>query len=79
MDVTERQHIDVVRAHLIQRYQYLDPGRVENAVETAHHRFDSCRIRDFVPLLVERAAVKALDKSLTIAPSSAYPRVHESP
>ena len=75
MDVTERQHIDVVRARLIHRCQFLDPDRVEDAVEAAHHRFDGCRIRDFVPLLVERAATRALDQALTITPSTVYPTV----
>ncbi|WP_397517900.1 three-helix bundle dimerization domain-containing protein [Rhodococcus opacus] len=55
MDVTEEQHIDAVRAHLIQRYQFLDTDRVDHAIQAAHHRFDGCQIRDFVPLLVERA------------------------
>ncbi len=56
MDVTEEQRIDAVRAHLIQRYQFLDADRVDTAIQAAHHRFDGCQIRGFVPLLVERAA-----------------------
>ncbi|WP_082833339.1 three-helix bundle dimerization domain-containing protein [Rhodococcus sp. LB1] len=56
MDVTEKQRIDAVRAHLIQRYQFLDADRVDTAIQAAHHRFDGCQIRGFVPLLVERAA-----------------------
>ena len=76
MDVTEEQHIDAVRAHLTQRYQFLNTDRVDTAIDTAHHQFDGCRIRDFVPLLVERAA--ALDESLTIK-STAYPTVPEAP
>ncbi|MDV7088272.1 hypothetical protein GXW84_38475 [Rhodococcus sp. IEGM 248] len=79
MDVTEEQHLDAVRAHLTQRYQFLDTDRVDTAIETAHHRFDGCQIRDFVPLLVERAATRALDESLTITPSTAYPTVPEAP
>ncbi|MFD6059621.1 three-helix bundle dimerization domain-containing protein [Rhodococcus wratislaviensis] len=61
MDVTEDQHIDAVRAHLIQRYQFLETDRVDNSIGTAHHRFDGCQSRDFVPLLVKRAATHALD------------------
>ncbi|KXX56307.1 hypothetical protein [Rhodococcus sp. LB1] len=37
------------------------------------------RGRGFVPLLVERAATRALDESLTITPSTAYPTVPEAP
>ena len=61
MDVTEQQHIDAVRARLHQQYPDLDPTMVEGVINAAYHRFDGCRIRDFVPLLVERAAARALD------------------
>ncbi|GCE40855.1 hypothetical protein Rhow_004498 [Rhodococcus wratislaviensis] len=64
MDVTEKQHLDAVRAQLVRRYQFLDPGLVGEMVDTAYHRFDGCRIRDFVPLLVERAATRSLDVAL---------------
>jgi len=64
MDATEKQHIDAVRARLVRRYQFLDPHLVGEMVDTAHHRFDGCRIRDFVPLLVERAAIRSLDAAL---------------
>ncbi|WP_420855106.1 three-helix bundle dimerization domain-containing protein [Rhodococcus koreensis] len=37
------------------------PGGTSN---TAYHRFDGCRIRDFVPLLVERAASRSLDAAI---------------
>jgi len=73
MDVTEEQHLDAVRAHLTQRYQVLDEHHVGEAIDTAHHRFDGCSIRDFVPLLVERAAIRALEESLAITPSDASP------
>ncbi|MFD7009565.1 three-helix bundle dimerization domain-containing protein [Rhodococcus jostii] len=49
MDVTERQHLDAVRAQLVRRYQFLDPHLVGEMVDTAYHQFDGCRIRDFVP------------------------------
>ena len=63
MDVTERQHIDAVRTRLYQRYPDLDPTTVDGMIHSAQHRFDGCRIRDFVPLLVERAAIRALDNT----------------
>lgn len=61
MDVDEQQHIDAVWARLRQRYPDLDPTTVEGIINAAYHRFDGCRIRDFVPFLVERAAARALD------------------
>ncbi|WP_419789310.1 three-helix bundle dimerization domain-containing protein [Rhodococcus opacus] len=47
-------------------------------MKTAHHHFDGCQIRDFVPLLVERAASRALDDSLAITPPTACPAVPEA-
>ncbi|MGW4337930.1 three-helix bundle dimerization domain-containing protein [Rhodococcus koreensis] len=73
MDVTEKQHVDAVRAQLVRRYPFLDPHLVGEMVDTAHHRFDGCRIRDFVPLLVERAAIRSLDAALAagaVAPAT---------
>ncbi len=32
MDVTERQHLDAVRAQLVRRYQFLDPQLVDEKV-----------------------------------------------
>ncbi|MFD9668402.1 three-helix bundle dimerization domain-containing protein [Rhodococcus sp. NPDC059968] len=61
VDVSETQHIDAVRARLYPRYPDLHPYVVDEAIDTALHRFDGCPIRDFVPLLVERAATRALD------------------
>ncbi|MBC2642643.1 MULTISPECIES: three-helix bundle dimerization domain-containing protein [unclassified Rhodococcus (in: high G+C Gram-positive bacteria)] len=80
MDITEQHHLDAVRTQLIRRYQYLDPDpdQIETVIDTAHHRFDGCQIRDFVPLLVERAATRALDESLTITPTTAYPAAPET-
>lgn len=41
---------------LAARYAELPPGRVATAVREAHARFETSKIRDFVPLLVERRA-----------------------
>ena len=37
-----------------------DPARVDTAITTALERFRTSRIHDFIPLLVERAASRAL-------------------
>lgn len=46
---------DVERRLLIE-YPHLPEAQVAQAVTEAHHRFADSRIRDFVPLLVERRA-----------------------
>jgi hypothetical protein len=37
-----------------------DPSRVDQVITAALERFRSSRIQDFIPLLVERAAFRAL-------------------
>ncbi|WP_213576460.1 hypothetical protein [Rhodococcus sp. USK13] len=69
MDDTEERDIDVVRTRLIQRFPDLEPGVIEDLVVAMLHRFDGCRIRDFVPLLVERAAIRMLDATYSRAPT----------
>ncbi|MGW4339719.1 three-helix bundle dimerization domain-containing protein [Rhodococcus koreensis] len=57
---TEEQHLDAVRDRLARRFPDLDPDLVDRAIDLAHHRFDGRPVRDFVPLLVERAATVTL-------------------
>ncbi|PBC39170.1 hypothetical protein CJ179_37660 [Rhodococcus sp. ACS1] len=71
MDDSEEHDIDVVRSRLIQRYPDLDPEVVEDLIVVVLARFDGCRIRNFVPLLVERAATRTLDATYSHPP--AYP------
>ncbi|MDV6278113.1 hypothetical protein R3Q06_32075 [Rhodococcus erythropolis] len=58
---SEEHDIDAVRTRLIERYRDLDPEVITDVVVATLGRFDGCRIRDFVSLLVERAAVHTLD------------------
>jgi hypothetical protein len=71
MDDREEHDIDVVRSRLIQRYPELDSEVLENLIVAVLGRFAGCRVRDFVPLLVERAATRTLDATYRRAP--AYP------
>jgi hypothetical protein len=72
--------IDVVRIRLGQRYPDLDPEVVGGLIEATLGRLDGCRIRDFVPLLVERAATRTLDATYHRAPESREPmRTPEPP
>ncbi|MFD9666977.1 three-helix bundle dimerization domain-containing protein [Rhodococcus sp. NPDC059968] len=72
MDVSEAQHIDAIRARLYRRNPDLHPYVVDETIDTALHRFDGCPIRDFVPLLVERAATRALDASPIRSPRTEH-------
>ncbi|QQZ14450.1 MULTISPECIES: universal stress protein [Rhodococcus] len=57
----EPRQIDSVRKHLSRKYPDTDPGTIDEAVSWALRRFDGTKVRDFVPLLVERAATETLD------------------
>jgi hypothetical protein len=59
-DNSERTLIDEVERRLIRKYTEVPPDQVSSVVETAHARFERSRIRDFVPLLVERRAGQEL-------------------
>jgi len=50
-EITQRLHLEFPGA---------EPGVVENAIEQAHARFETSRIRDYVPLFVERDARRLL-------------------
>lgn len=52
----ELLHVERVTTRLISRYPNVPPPEIENRVRIIHQRFVGCRIRDFVPLLVEKAA-----------------------
>ncbi|MDH6292268.1 MULTISPECIES: three-helix bundle dimerization domain-containing protein [Rhodococcus] len=73
MDDREERDIDVVRTRLIQRYPDLDSGVIEDLIAAELGRFDGCRVRDFVPLLVERAAARTLDATFCHPPAHLEP------
>lgn len=52
----ELLQVERVITRMITRFPNVSPAAVENSVRTIHGRFIGCRIRDFVPLLVEKAA-----------------------
>ena len=53
-DSSERAAIAQLKDRLTSTYTEIPPERVSTAVQVAHARFEQSRIRDFVPLLVER-------------------------
>ncbi|MFZ2173472.1 MAG: universal stress protein [Rhodococcus sp. (in: high G+C Gram-positive bacteria)] len=57
----EPRHIESVSKRLSRKFPDTDPGTIDEAISWALHRFDGTKVRDFVPLLVERAATETLD------------------
>lgn len=52
----ELLQVEQAIARLIARYPSISPVDIEHAVRTIHQRFADGKVRDFVPLLVEKAA-----------------------
>lgn len=48
--------VEQLTQRLQQRFPTLPPDRVEKPVQVHYHQFDNSRIRDFVPIFVERNA-----------------------
>jgi hypothetical protein len=61
IELTEQTIIDELVARLTSRYPNVPAATVSTVVWDIHSRFDGSRLRDFVPLLVERNAKKELD------------------
>ncbi|WP_257016004.1 three-helix bundle dimerization domain-containing protein [Rhodococcus sp. ACS1] len=57
----ESLQVEQVIERLIARYPSVSAGDIEYTVRIIHKRFDNGRIRDFVPLLVEKAARRDLE------------------
>ena len=61
-DLDETQAIDHVIDGLSQRFPSLERDHIANVVEDEHAQLEEVRVRDFVPVLVEKAAKKRLKK-----------------
>ncbi|MFD6399053.1 three-helix bundle dimerization domain-containing protein [Nocardia sp. NPDC060249] len=59
-DNNESVQIDQVIERLVVRFPAESPAAVELLVRRIHERFADARVRDFVPLLVEKAARQAV-------------------
>ena len=64
---SEARAIGEVVTRLTARYPSLDPAQIATAVRQTHDGFASCRVRDFVTLLVERHVRAELDRGLRAA------------
>ncbi|WP_354844105.1 three-helix bundle dimerization domain-containing protein [Nocardia sp. NPDC004860] len=56
----EDQQIAALVRRLAAQFPALDTGAVEGVVAEIHRGFDGRPVRDFVPLLVERGALRRL-------------------
>ena len=56
--------IDDVQRRLAAKYAHLAEDQVSAVVHQAHARFERSKVRDFVPLLVERRASAQLSRQL---------------
>jgi hypothetical protein len=56
LDLSEQAAMAQVEVRLTNKYADLPPDRVSMVIQQAHARFEQGKIRDFVPLLVERRA-----------------------
>jgi hypothetical protein len=55
-DLKEQVALTELHTRLTSKYSDVLPDRVSSVIDSAHARFEESRIRDFVPLLVERRA-----------------------
>ena len=62
IELSEEQMIDEVAGRLLDVYTQVEPAQVSSIVTQEYARFDGSRIRDFIPLFVERNARAQLSK-----------------
>ena len=70
----EDRAIDEVISRLSEKFPSLSHEHIEAVVDEELHRLDGGRVRDFVPVLVERAAkqrLKAEAKAVDVSPDAA--------
>jgi hypothetical protein len=61
-EISEQLLIADIERRLTSKYARISPHQISTTVQNARARFDHSRIRDFVPLLVERHARAELAK-----------------
>ena len=59
---SEAAQIDQVRERLVRKVSHVPKDQISTTVAQAHARFEHSRVRDFIPLLVERRAHTQLAK-----------------
>ena len=61
--MSEQALIAEVERRLTSEYAHLAPDQISSVVRSTHARFEQSRIREFVPVLVERLARAELSKA----------------
>jgi hypothetical protein len=61
-DVPEGDAIAEVVRRLEERFPSVPSSQITEAVREAQHHYDDARVRDFVPVFVEREARAALER-----------------
>lgn len=69
-DLEEVRAIDELASRLRVKYPEMEPDEVRNLVVRVHRQYDGSRIRDFVPVLVEREVSDDL-RARRLAPHAA--------
>jgi hypothetical protein len=64
---SEAALIDQVRERLVRKFSHVPKEQISATVAQAHARFEHSRVRDFVPLLVERRARVVLAQAPVVA------------
>jgi hypothetical protein len=67
----ERVLIGEVEQRLAKKYADLPPDHIAAVVQHAYSRFRTSRVRDFIPLLVERRADEELEELSVLRPDLA--------
>lgn len=67
----EERQISELVARLVDKFPYLTAGVVGEEVRGIHREFEDHRVREFIPLLVERIAERQLSKRVSYGALSA--------
>ena len=68
---SEAASINEVRERLAGKFSHVPEDQISTTVAHAHARFEHSRVRDFIPLLVERRARAELVRALAVAEAPA--------
>ena len=71
MPQVERERINGVERRLAEKYAALPVDHVSAVVRAAYAEFQSSRVRDFIPLLVQRRADEELEELSVLRPDLA--------
>jgi hypothetical protein len=62
-ELSEQSMVAEVEQRLTTNFPHVAADKIARVVQTAHSRFEQSRVRDFIPLLVERRAKAELART----------------